>query len=79
LAPMGSDSVGPDDALTPAPTLVTAIEAMEHVRMEMNASAAGTQHLLLAVAFTCVEIDAMFAAQNITTDAIRQEILRISG
>jgi len=79
VAPKGKTPVDPEGVVTPAPEVVTAIEAMEDLRRQSNAPTAGTHHLLLALMMTSPDVDLAFMEQHVNTDMIRESVRWISG
>jgi ATP-dependent Clp protease ATP-binding subunit ClpA len=79
ISPPGAEPLDPEAVLRPTPSLVTAVVAMEEVQRETRAPRAASHHLLLALMHTCVEIDAVFAAQNIGAAEIREQVSYLSG
>jgi ATP-dependent Clp protease ATP-binding subunit ClpA len=79
LAPLGTDVVSPETAVGLDLGGVAALQAMEAVQHEWRAQYAGTQHLLIGLLSTSPEVAAVFAAQDITLDDVRDEIRTISG
>ena len=79
LAPLGTAVVSPETAVGLDLGGVAALQAMEAVQEEWRAQYAGTQHLLIGLLATSPQIAAVFAAQDITLDDVRDELRTISG
>jgi len=79
LAPIGDVTIGPDDVMHSSPRLITALDEMDQIQREMRATAPGTHHLLLGILNTSPDVAAVFAAQSVDVERLRDEIRRISG
>jgi len=79
LAPLGTTIVTPETLMLLAPAAIAALQAMEQAQQEARTPFAGTHHLLLGLLATSPEVAAVFSAQQITIDDIRDEITTISG
>jgi len=79
LAPLGTAVISPETAMGLAPAGIAALQAMEEVQREWRAQYAGTQHLLIGLLAASPEVAAVFSAQDVTLDDVRDEIRSISG
>jgi len=79
LAPLGTDVISPETVMGLDPGGIAALQAMEDVQREWRAQYAGTQHLLVGLLATSREVAAVFSAQDVTLEAVRDAIRTISG
>jgi ATP-dependent Clp protease ATP-binding subunit ClpA len=79
LAPLGTAVISPETVMGLDPAGIAALQAMEEVQREWRAQYAGTQHLLIGLLAASPEVAAVFSAQDITIDDVRDEIRSISG
>jgi ATP-dependent Clp protease ATP-binding subunit ClpA len=79
LTPLGTAVISAETVMQLDRGAVAAFAMMEVVQHELRAAHAGTQHLLIALLMTSPEITAVFSAQDISLDAVRDEIEAISG
>ena len=69
----------PMDDVMESTSFVAALDSMEQFHRDTRAADPGTHHLLIGLLATSPEIAMVFAAQNIDSGRLREEIRRISG
>jgi len=79
LAPSSASAAAPDRVVVSSVAMRSALEAMEAAQRAGSSSVPGTHHLLLGILASTPDIRAVFEAQGLKQDAIREEIRRGTG
>jgi ATP-dependent Clp protease ATP-binding subunit ClpB len=79
LTPLGTAAITPETVMGLDVAGVAALQAMEVAQREARAQFAGTQHLLIGLLTTSPEVAAVFSAQDMSIDDVRDAIQAISG
>jgi ATP-dependent Clp protease ATP-binding subunit ClpB len=79
LTSVGTAVITPETVMGLDAAGIAALQAMDAAQQEAHAPYAGTQHLLLGLLTASPEVAAVFSAQEITSDDVRDEIRAISG
>jgi ATP-dependent Clp protease ATP-binding subunit ClpA len=79
LAPSSASAVAPDRVIVSSVAMRSALDAMEAAQRAGASSVPGSHHLLLGIIASAPDIRAVFEAQGLKQDAIKEEIRRGTG
>ncbi len=79
IGPSSPSPVPPESVLRMDETTVAVLRALNAAMTETHSELAGTQHLLVALLDASRDVAAVFAAEGITADAVREQLRYISG